>query len=302
MKSPVKYISVVMSVYNGSKYLNYSIESILGQSYSNFEFIIVNDGSSDNTGKILNYYANTDNRVILLNNKINIGLTKSLNNAIKLSKGEYIARMDADDICYKNRFEEQVNILNKNNKIGITTNWIEIINENNQVMLTRKLPPSISLKKYFKKENLICHGSVMFRRHIFNELNGYNNNLKYAQDYDMWKRIFDKGYALYVIPKPLYKFRISNSNISIIEKSCNNFKVEKIDNINSKKLTWLSSLYLQQSKPKEANIILKKILFTKPDLFMKIIYYTISFFPKDFSQFIILFIKPYVKNIFRKCI
>ena len=104
-------ISVIMSAYNSEKHISNSIESILGQSYQNFEFLIMDDGSTDNTGKIINSYRKTDNRIKLFNNKSNIGLTKSLNFLINQAQGEYLARQDSDDVSNSKRFELQLNYM-----------------------------------------------------------------------------------------------------------------------------------------------------------------------------------------------
>lgn len=104
-------ISVVMSVYNAEKYLPEAIESILHQTYSNFEFIIINDCSNDRSLSIIKEYSLKDNRIVLINNSANLGLTKNLNKAISVAKYEFIARMDADDVSLPDRFERQMNFL-----------------------------------------------------------------------------------------------------------------------------------------------------------------------------------------------
>ena len=101
-------VSVVMSAYNGERYLREAVESILNQTFNDFEFIIIDDGSTNSTGQILSSYAAQDPRIVLIRNRENIGLTKSLNKGLALARGEYIARMDADDVSLPNRFSEQV--------------------------------------------------------------------------------------------------------------------------------------------------------------------------------------------------
>jgi len=110
-------ISVIMSVYNGEKYLREAIESILNQTFRDFEFIIINDGSTDKTSEILSSY--NDPRIVIINNKRNIGLTKSLNKGLKMVKGEYIARQDADDVSLPERLERMVNFLDMNRDVGL---------------------------------------------------------------------------------------------------------------------------------------------------------------------------------------
>ena len=122
-------ISVVMSVYNGTPYLRECIESILNQTCKDFEFIIIDDGSSDNTWKILTEYANQNQQIKLFKNEENIGLTKSLNKGLKLAGGEYIARQDADDVSLPDRFELQTRFLDAHLEVGALGSSAEVIDE-----------------------------------------------------------------------------------------------------------------------------------------------------------------------------
>ncbi|HAS7841575.1 TPA: glycosyltransferase family 2 protein, partial [Vibrio cholerae] len=127
MSSPK--ISVVMSVYNGEKYLGEAIDSILKQTFSDFEFIIINDGSTDKTLEIIKSYMKKDDRIVLVSRE-NKGLIVSLNEGLDLAKGQYIARMDADDISIKSRFEKQIEFLDSNPDIGVCGTWVEVFGEN----------------------------------------------------------------------------------------------------------------------------------------------------------------------------
>ena len=125
-------VSVLMSVYNGEKYLKEAIKSILGQSFKDFEFIIINDGSIDKTEKIIKVF--NDKRIVLINQE-NIGLTKSLNNGLKLAQGDYIARMDADDVALSYRLEKQVKFLDSNPHIFLVGSSCYLINESNLLIV-----------------------------------------------------------------------------------------------------------------------------------------------------------------------
>jgi len=115
MKEPK--VTVLMPVYNGEKYLNEAIDSILGQTFKDFKFLIINDGSTDGTADILKSYK--DSRIKVTNNEKNIGLTKSLNKGLKMAKSEYIARMDADDISLPTRLQKQVEFMDSHPKVGV---------------------------------------------------------------------------------------------------------------------------------------------------------------------------------------
>ena len=118
-------VTVLMPVYNGSKYLKAAIDSILSQSFTDFEFLIINDGSTDDSVKIINSYH--DQRIKLIDNKINQGLVAVLNQGLKLAIGEYIARMDSDDFSTCNRLSQQVRFMDKHNDIGVLGSWVKIM-------------------------------------------------------------------------------------------------------------------------------------------------------------------------------
>ena len=145
-------ITVLMPVYNGEKYLKESIESILKQTFRDFEFLIINDTSTDESEKIIRSFK--DSRIKLIKNEKNIGLTKSLNKGLDLAKGEYMARMDADDISLPKRLEIQVAFMDKNPKIGVIGAWAKVIGESNKKYIKtysnfEKIEPSTSRSWWF---------------------------------------------------------------------------------------------------------------------------------------------------------
>ena len=182
-------ISVLMSVHNDEQYLNAAIESIIFQTYANFQFIIINDASTDNSFNIINSY--DDERIIKINNKKKLGLTKSLNIGLNYANGEFIARMDADDISKTDRFEKQIIFLKKNEtidavggqKINIDHNE-KMLKPNYRYPLTDEL---IKWELYF--EVPFCHPTIMIRKNIFKKIGSYNENYLFAQDFEFWKRM-----------------------------------------------------------------------------------------------------------------
>ncbi|RLG25472.1 hypothetical protein DRN85_05850 [Methanosarcinales archaeon] len=202
-------ISVVMSVYNAEKYLRESIESILNQSFTDFEFIVVDDGSTDNSPELIKGYE--DARIRVISNEENIGLTESLNEAIKAASGEYIARQDADDVSLQNRFEEQLKYLDNHPNVALLGTSVYLVDENGEMMGKRIASPSP--KKSLFRCNRFYHGSLMFRKSTTNELGAYNPLFKYSQDYELILRISQK-YDVRNLKSPLYKMRFHSSSIS----------------------------------------------------------------------------------------
>ena len=206
-------ITILMSVYNGEKYLREAIDSILNQTYKDFEFLIINDGSTDRTPKILQSYK--DQRIKIINNEKNIGLTKSLNKGLKIAKGEYIARMDADDISMAERLEKQVNFLDQKKNIGLVGTSHLKINEKGKILQpVRTLTDEKELKEKLLVANKFYHGSVMFRKVCIDKVGFYREEFKSSQDYDLWLRIADY-FEMRNIPEILYKWRVNIKSISV---------------------------------------------------------------------------------------
>jgi len=207
-KSGKPTISVIMSVYNGEKYLREAIESILSQTFTDFEFLIVNDGSTDGSLEIIQSYQ--DERIRVINNEQNIGLTKSLNKAIKQAKGEYIGRQDSDDVSFPNRFEEQIKYFEEHPEVALLGTSVYRIDERGKVFdrIIVRAKPGRSLFK----GNQFCHGSTMFKREAVSRLGGYNELFRYCQDYELWLRVA-KYYEVSNLTQVLYNLRFHRENI-----------------------------------------------------------------------------------------
>ena len=207
-------LSVLMSVYNDSRYLQESIESILNQSFTDFEFIIIDDGSSDNSWTILTEYAKLDQRIRLFKNEKNIGLTKSLNKGLKVCKGEYFARQDADDISLPERLKIQTDFLDLHPEVGVLGSNAKAIDEEGQFL--RELLVSIedeSLQAYLLVNNCLYHSSLMARRRLVQAIEGYDEKLRYAQDYKLWWQLSNLS-RLVSLPDVLIIVRKSRENIT----------------------------------------------------------------------------------------
>lgn len=206
-------ISVVMSVYNTDEvYLRDAIESILNQTYRNFEFLIINDGCNEQTYQVLKEY--DDSRISIINNQENIGLTKSLNKGIKLSKGKYIARMDADDVSLPKRFEYQVKYMEANQDIAVLGSWI-ISNNETYKFLGSNSSKYREVRMLFENAG-ICHPTAFIRRSFLLENDiCYDERIKKSQDYKLWVDILKNG-KMAVIPEVLLNYRYHPQQISVM--------------------------------------------------------------------------------------
>lgn len=166
-------VTVLMSVFNGEKYLREAIDSILTQTFSDFEFLIINDASTDRSREIILSYL--DPRIRLIDNEENIGLTRSLNKGIDLAKGKYIARMDADDVSMPERLEKQVRFMEENPDIAVLGSWAYGIDGTGRINAEFRTPicEEIIFKDLFFSNPLI-HGSVMFDKKFVKNIGSYN--------------------------------------------------------------------------------------------------------------------------------
>lgn len=235
-------ISVVLPVYNGEKYLFDSINSILNQSFVNFEFIIINDGSTDNSLKILKSFS--DPRIIIINQE-NKGLISSLNRGILHSRGKYIARMDADDIAFSDRFDKQVNFLENNedyvvcsssritfkNSIAENTKRLEVLPDNFEVIKVQTI-----FNSPFTHPAAMIRSSVLKENDIF-----FDEEFKYAEDYIFWVYLlkFGKGFnfrkpLLYYRASPTSQTGIASNNIEDRKKIILKIQLKALEELNVK--------------------------------------------------------------------
>ncbi len=183
-------ISVLMSAYNEEKFVSDAIESILKQTRSDFEFIIINDGSIDKTYEIIQRHAEKDKRIKIISHGNKEGLAKSLNDGIKIAKGRYIARMDGNDISFPQRLEKQIDFLEAHSEVGAVGTYFKEVDEKGNV-LPRKQNPVLwkDVRKALFHYNPISHPSVMMRKGLLEKLGGYDESFRTAQDYELFCRI-----------------------------------------------------------------------------------------------------------------
>ncbi|MCK9267047.1 glycosyltransferase [bacterium] len=200
-------ITVLMAVYNGEKYVREAIESILSQTFKDFEFLIVDDGSDDSTPRILAEYK--DSRIKIVRNPKNIGLAASLNTGIKLSSGKFIARQDADDISMPERLERQVSFIHNKKDIALVGTWVLTINSNGEKVDKVIYPcDDATIRKNIVVRNQFAHGSVMYRKGAVVSAGCYNELFRFSEDYNLWLRLVEFGEAAN-IPEFLYKWRMA---------------------------------------------------------------------------------------------
>ncbi|MFV0186645.1 glycosyltransferase [Empedobacter falsenii] len=291
-------VSVVLPVYNGELYLKDAISSILNQTFNDFEFIIINDGSTDNSLNIINSF--DDNRIVLIDQQ-NQGLAKSLNNGLKKAKGKYIARMDADDIALPNRFERQIQYLKENPNIKLLGTAIDMIDKDGNIIATDvPYTGDAFLKKFLKKVgNPFKHPTVIFDREIALKVGGYNENIgKYFEDYFLWNEIAHYG-DIEILNEVLLKYRVTPGSIMSSVKS-NDFSKFMVHIINKRSFTEKDFFEMNRIKNidnKKLNIIDKESIYnkriasTKNNKMNRLFLFIENFIGKSYALLILSYIK-----------
>jgi len=207
-------VSILLSVYNAEKSIELSIKSILSQTYKNFELLIMDDHSSDDTLKICEKMRSIDSRITLFKNSINLGLTKSLNILALNSNGAYIARQDADDISLDQRIEKQLTFLKKNKFDAVYSRTF--LNDTKQISpkITHYLPKKIVVKY----KNPYIHGTLLIKRKSLKAVNFYDEDFYYAQDLKLVLDLQKRNHKIGIMKEPLYILNTEN-NISSNNKN-----------------------------------------------------------------------------------
>lgn len=207
-------ISVIMPVFNAERFLAEAIESILNQTYRDFELIIINDGSTDNSENIIMSY--NDKRIKYVKNEENLKLIKTLNKGIELAHGDYIARMDSDDVSLPDRFERQINAFQKNPSIDFINGRAYDMNENGALSGKSWYGPVSpeAIRHICLFASIICHPSIMIKAALLKKYKYRDDDsVLHIEDYDLWIRLLLDGYKCFSMEQPVLKYRIVENSV-----------------------------------------------------------------------------------------
>lgn len=274
-------VTIITGYYNRAEYVDYSIQSLLDQTFNNFELIIFDDCSKDETYDRLLEFAQRDDRIVLIRHEKNIGFVRGLINAMTLAKGEYIAIHGSGDISLNNRIYKQNQFLDKNISVQVVgCHYVNKDPHNNKKKYTKGQP-------LYKRESLflsnpLSHGEVMFRKSIYEKVGGYRSIFKFSQDKDLWLRMSKYG-DIAIIQEILYERIINYEGVS--------YKVEKL--IDQKKYSHLASI-INQLSDKDQDGIIKKVELEGIDVVVNI---EEKFIQRNiFKMFNVLFVKNKLNN------
>ncbi len=242
-------VTILTTVYNGEEFIEECVNSILSQTFENFEYIILNNGSTDGTADILNKL--TDPRLQIIHQE-NLGISRSLNKGVQLSRCDLIARLDADDYSSPTRLERQVETMNKYPGLVLCGSRFRELTGNKES--EQRVPcteTDQAIRKSMSLFNPFAHSTVIFRKKTFNEAGGYNNNFKYGQDYDLWLRMLSLGEAC-ILKDELCTLRVSEQSSSYQNK-----RAQKLEGLI---IRWKAFRQLEGSPAKNLYYLLKSLV------------------------------------------
>lgn len=213
-------VSVLLSVYNGERFLAAALDSIVAQSFSDWEFVVVDDGSTDRSAAIIREYSRRDRRVVHLESVGNQGLIRALNRGIAACSGEYLARQDADDVSEPARLELQAAFLSAHPEHVVVGSRYDEIDEEGRVVGSQRMPffqTDLEIQRHKYRKNPFAHSSVLVRKEVVLAAGGYREQSRHAEDYDLWLRILRRGRG-HNLPDVLLHRRITPGMISIARK------------------------------------------------------------------------------------
>lgn len=207
-------VTVLMTIYNGEIYLKECMDSVLNQTFKDFEFLIVDDCSTDGSKAIIKSYK--DNRIRLIENEKNLSQVRSLNIGLDEAAGEYIARMDQDDIMERHRLKKQVDFLNRRPDISVVGTWGQVIDENGRIFTSVRLPVRNEeiIGAVLSCAFFLMHPSAAFRKDAVINAGKYNEKIAFSEDYNLWSRLLLKRHKIENIPEYLIKFRYHKNSSS----------------------------------------------------------------------------------------
>jgi glycosyltransferase involved in cell wall biosynthesis len=199
-----------MSTYNDARFLPQALDSALGQSFGDFELLVVNDNSSDQTDAVLRAYQKKDARIIFWTNPVNLGLTENLNAGLKRASGEYIARLDSDDFwTNKNKLQKQVEFLDRNPDCCLVGTWAEVYGSGNKKLYDLKYPAEdLKIRRQLLRHNCFVHSSVLIRKANILAAGSYDPNWQYIEDYALWLKLGLKA-KFANIPEIMVRYRVN---------------------------------------------------------------------------------------------
>ncbi|HTL46976.1 MAG TPA: glycosyltransferase family 2 protein [Verrucomicrobiae bacterium] len=298
------FFSVILPVYNGERYVAQAIESVLEQSETDWELIIINDASRDRTAEIVDEYAARNPRIRVLHNPYNLHIAGSLNRGIETAKGEWIARIDSDDSYKQHHLKRMKHAILRTERDYLTffSSWITVMDETGKQVLDLELPDARTVRRMMPLENFLYHPATCFSKAAWQYVGGYPTDRMMAEDTAMWLRFFKAGLRLVMVPECLVYYRIHNSNNTSLNDALLYRATRSAAETKSLRQyrEWRISLFLKQNQPEKAREELKLLMaMSNKPTFKNLQYYFLTFMPSSLVYAFMWEIRPRLRYFFK---
>ncbi|MFZ5802833.1 MAG: glycosyltransferase family 2 protein [Candidatus Omnitrophota bacterium] len=294
------FFSVVIPVYNGENFLSAAIDSVLAQPFRDWELVVVDDMSQDKTPTILARYAAAHPNIRPVRNEENLGIAKSLNRGIRESRGEWIVRLDCDDLFARDYLETLRGFIETlPHGYCFVSCWVTVISGKGNTVLDIRLPPASTITRMMQYENFLYHSATSFPRRVWEQVGGYpDEDRKLSEDTEMWKRFIRFGVSLIMLPRFLVYYRIHDANYtSFKDTGC-------LEHGGSKGLlmrqyhTWRLSLFLKQGELRAARDEIQRLRKILGKFSLKTLYYhLLTYLPKPIVHNFMWEIRPRLRRL-----
>ena len=300
MPNSIPYVSVIMPVFNGEQYLSEAIDSVLAQTFQDWELIVVDDCSTDSTPQILESYTARDPRIRALRNARNLKSGPSSNRGISIARAGWISRLDADDV-YEPHFLEKMAAVTRGlqGMDHFVSSWTKIIDSEGGHIVDVRLPDAAKIARMMPIENFLYHGATQFPKALWAKTGGYPEIQRESDDLALWKKFLKAGARLHVVPEHLMRYRIHDSNMTL-----GNSPTEKWDPKDArtyvKNAEWRISLLLKQGKLPEARVQMRELFEAAGASVKRAFYYLLTFLPRRLVYLTMWEVRPRLRTIKRR--
>ena len=298
----VPFFSVIMNVYNGERFVGRAIESVIRQTYTGWELIVVDDASTDGTAEILARYAAQDPRIRVIRNPKNLHVGPSSNIAIRTARGKWIGRIDADDVHrpeFLQKMHDRAERLTVKDRF--LSSWVTAIDEEDRKILDIRLPDGEKIRRMMPHENFLYHTATCYPKSLWEKTGGYVETRAKSHDAMLWKQFFDAGASVEMLPEFLIEYRIHSGNMTTEDASIDLAAAQKGFRPNRE---WRISLYLKQQMAREARRDILELRRVEKKLSAKnAAYLLMTFLPASWARMFMWELRPRFRSLsarFRK--
>jgi glycosyltransferase involved in cell wall biosynthesis len=302
MSTEAPYISVIMPVYNGEKYIREALDSVLAQTFGDWELIIVDDASTDSTPEIIESYKKRDKRIRSTRNAVNLNCGPSANRGISRARGTWMARLDSDDVYEPDCLKEMARVTRELCGMDhFVSCWVSIVDAQGRQVMDVRLPEAEKIERMMPIENFLYHGATQFPKALWSKVGGYPEVQVESDDLALWKKFIKAGAKLHTVPEFLMRYRIHDSNMTMVNPA-GRAPDPQHRKAFVKNAEWRISLFMKQGRLDEARAEIEELFKAGGFSPKRASYYLFTYLPPPFVYWLMWEARPRLRLAARRAI